>query len=124
MAHEGNGDMKPSLLGLSLRACNPANALESVYHVLDVLEGSPAEVSSCISIDHITPILSNPFFLSRSLSLSPLISSFFLSMPFLLSIPFSLFLPSPSCPSSLLSYCPAPASFCFVPSSSPPTIPL
>lgn len=36
---------KPSLLGLSLRACNPANALESVYHVLDVLEGSPAEVS-------------------------------------------------------------------------------
>lgn len=38
---------KPSLLGLSLRACNPVNALESVYHVLDVLEGSPAEVS-CI----------------------------------------------------------------------------
>ncbi|WRT69655.1 uncharacterized protein IL334_006645 [Kwoniella shivajii] len=36
---------KPSLLGLSLRVCNPANALESVYHVLDVLEGSPAEVS-------------------------------------------------------------------------------
>lgn len=33
-------------LGLSLRACNPANALESVYHVLDVLEGSPAEVST------------------------------------------------------------------------------
>jgi hypothetical protein len=38
-------DQKPSLLGLSLRVCNPANALESVYHVLDVLEGSPAEVS-------------------------------------------------------------------------------
>ncbi|OCF35232.1 hypothetical protein I316_03275 [Kwoniella heveanensis BCC8398] len=36
---------KPSLLGLSLRVCHPANALESVYHVLDVLEGSPAEVS-------------------------------------------------------------------------------
>ena len=36
---------KPSLLGLSLRVCNPARALESVYHVLDVLEGSPAEVS-------------------------------------------------------------------------------
>jgi Tfp pilus assembly protein PilV len=35
---------KPSLLGISLRACNPAHALESVYHVLDVLEGSPAEV--------------------------------------------------------------------------------
>lgn len=39
-------DRKPSLLGLSLRVCNPARALESVYHVLDVLEGSPAEVSS------------------------------------------------------------------------------
>ena len=34
----------PGTLGLSLRACDPANALESVYHVLDVLEGSPAEV--------------------------------------------------------------------------------
>ena len=53
LAHgQGNGngdsernDRKPSLLGLSLRACNPAHALESVYHVLDVLEGSPAEVS-------------------------------------------------------------------------------
>jgi hypothetical protein len=33
------------ILGLSLRACDPANALESVYHVLDVLEGSPAEAS-------------------------------------------------------------------------------
>ena len=47
----GNGDSdrtekKPSLLGLSLRACDPAHALESVYHVLDVLEGSPAEVSA------------------------------------------------------------------------------
>jgi hypothetical protein len=38
-------ERKPSLLGLSLRVCNPARALESVYHVLDVLEGSPAEVS-------------------------------------------------------------------------------
>ncbi|WWD20265.1 hypothetical protein CI109_104741 [Kwoniella shandongensis] len=41
----GEGTPKPSLLGLSLRVCNPAHALESVYHVLDVLEGSPAEVS-------------------------------------------------------------------------------
>jgi len=38
-------DARPSLLGLSLRVCNPFHALESVYHVLDVLEGSPAEVS-------------------------------------------------------------------------------
>ena len=35
---------KPSL-GLSVRVCNPSNALESVYHVLDVLEGSPAEMA-------------------------------------------------------------------------------
>lgn len=42
---EGEEGKKPSLLGLSLRVCNPARALESVYHVLDVLEGSPAEVS-------------------------------------------------------------------------------
>jgi hypothetical protein len=42
---EADADRKPSLLGLSLRVCNPARALESVYHVLDVLEGSPAEVS-------------------------------------------------------------------------------
>jgi hypothetical protein len=41
---EGEEEKKPSLLGLSLRVCNPARALESVYHVLDVLEGSPAEV--------------------------------------------------------------------------------
>jgi hypothetical protein len=39
---EGEEEKKPSLL--SLRVCNPARALESVYHVLDVLEGSPAEV--------------------------------------------------------------------------------
>ena len=37
------GKNQPSLLGLSLRICNPSHALESVYHVLDVLEGSPAE---------------------------------------------------------------------------------
>lgn len=44
--HADGSAPKPSLLGLSLRMCNPAHALESVYHVLDVLEGSPAEVSS------------------------------------------------------------------------------
>ena len=41
---EDEEEKKPSLLGLSLRVCNPARALESVYHVLDVLEGSPAKV--------------------------------------------------------------------------------
>jgi len=38
-------DVKTPSLGLSLRVCNPAHALESVYHVLDVLEGSPAEMA-------------------------------------------------------------------------------
>jgi hypothetical protein len=47
---EGEEEKKPSLLGLSLRVCNPARALESVYHVLDVLEGSPAEVSSAPNV--------------------------------------------------------------------------
>ncbi|WVQ96009.1 hypothetical protein IAU59_003109 [Kwoniella sp. CBS 9459] len=42
------GSPKPSLLGLSLRVCHPANALESVYHVLDVLEGSPAEMAGLV----------------------------------------------------------------------------
>ncbi|TYJ54612.1 hypothetical protein B9479_004742 [Cryptococcus floricola] len=44
----GDPDAKPSLLGLSLRVCNPAHALESVYHVLDVLEGSPAEMAGLV----------------------------------------------------------------------------
>ncbi|KAL7425038.1 hypothetical protein Q5752_000726 [Cryptotrichosporon argae] len=34
---------KKSLLGLTMRVCNPAQALESVWHILEVLEGSPAE---------------------------------------------------------------------------------
>jgi S1-C subfamily serine protease len=38
-------DVKTPSLGLSLRVCNPTHALESVYHVLDVLEGSPAEMA-------------------------------------------------------------------------------
>lgn len=41
----GEDEKKVSLLGLSLRVCNPAHALESVYHVLDVLEESPAEMA-------------------------------------------------------------------------------
>ncbi|EAL19563.1 hypothetical protein CNBG1920 [Cryptococcus deneoformans B-3501A] len=44
----GDPNAKPSLLGLSLRVCNPAHALESVYHVLDVLEGSPAEMAGLV----------------------------------------------------------------------------
>lgn len=40
----GSGKARASLLGLSVRVCNPAAALESVWHILEVLEGSPAEV--------------------------------------------------------------------------------
>jgi hypothetical protein len=40
----GQDTSRPSLLGLSLRLCNPSSALESVWHILEVLEGSPAEV--------------------------------------------------------------------------------
>ncbi|OCH91933.1 hypothetical protein OBBRIDRAFT_727827 [Obba rivulosa] len=40
-AHDANA--KPSLLGLSMRMCEPELALDNVWHVLDVLEGSPAE---------------------------------------------------------------------------------
>jgi hypothetical protein len=32
-----------SLLGLSLRFCTPEKALENVWHVLEILEDSPAE---------------------------------------------------------------------------------
>jgi hypothetical protein len=35
----------PSLLGLSLKLCDPSEALSQVWHILEVLEGSPAEVS-------------------------------------------------------------------------------
>lgn len=49
--------LQPSLLGLSLRLCDPAEGLGQVWHILDVLEGSPAEVSMyavlpcCLSTD-------------------------------------------------------------------------
>jgi len=40
--------MRPSLLGLSMRICEPEFALENVWHVLDVLEGSPAESAGLV----------------------------------------------------------------------------
>lgn len=46
---------KASLLGISVRVCNPALALENVWHILEVLESSPAEVScSCSSTSRAT----------------------------------------------------------------------
>lgn len=41
-------DVKPSLLGLSVRMCESEFSLESVWHVLDVLEGSPAESAGLV----------------------------------------------------------------------------
>ena len=41
-------DSQPSLLGLSLRMCEPESSLENVWHVLDVLEGSPAESAGLV----------------------------------------------------------------------------
>lgn len=45
---EPEADRKPSLLGLSMRICNPELALDNVWHVLDVLEGSPAESAGLV----------------------------------------------------------------------------
>lgn len=39
---------KPSLLGLSMRLCEPESSLDNVWHVLDVLEGSPAESAGLV----------------------------------------------------------------------------
>jgi len=39
---------QPSLLGLSMRMCEPETSLDNVWHVLDVLEGSPAESAGLV----------------------------------------------------------------------------
>ena len=43
-----DANAKPSLLGLSMRMCEPELALDNVWHVLDVLEGSPAESAGLV----------------------------------------------------------------------------
>ena len=45
---EPDDGRKPSLLGLSMRMCEPELAVENVWHVLDVLEGSPAESAGLV----------------------------------------------------------------------------
>ncbi|KAK7056981.1 hypothetical protein VNI00_002699 [Paramarasmius palmivorus] len=46
---------QPSLLGLSMRMCEPEFALDNVWHVLDVMEGSPAESAGLVPYgDYIT----------------------------------------------------------------------
>ncbi|KAF8574892.1 hypothetical protein K439DRAFT_1407335 [Ramaria rubella] len=44
----GASSSQPSLLGLSMRLCEPEFALDNVWHVLDVLEGSPAESAGLV----------------------------------------------------------------------------
>lgn len=39
---------QPSLLGLSMRICDPASSLDAVWHILEVLEGSPAESAGLV----------------------------------------------------------------------------
>ncbi|KAL7416679.1 GRASP55/65 PDZ-like domain-containing protein [Mrakia frigida] len=46
--HSSTDGGQASLLGLSLRFCTPAMALENVWHVLDVMEGSPAESAGLV----------------------------------------------------------------------------
>lgn len=47
-AHEPDSERKPSLLGLSMRMCSPETSMDNVWHVLDVLEGSPAESAGLV----------------------------------------------------------------------------
>ena len=39
---------QPSLLGLTLRLCNPLETVSHVWHVLDVIEGSPADSAGLV----------------------------------------------------------------------------
>ncbi|KDR82690.1 hypothetical protein GALMADRAFT_238179 [Galerina marginata CBS 339.88] len=41
-------NLQPSLLGLSMRLCQPETASDNVWHVLDVIEGSPAESAGLV----------------------------------------------------------------------------
>jgi len=50
-SNEINGsdvNSKPSLLGLSMRICEPEKSMDNVWHVLDVIEGSPAESAGLV----------------------------------------------------------------------------
>jgi len=45
---EPDKNVQPSLLGLSMRVCQPLIATDKVWHVLDVIEGSPAESAGLV----------------------------------------------------------------------------
>ncbi|WFD23849.1 hypothetical protein MEQU1_002543 [Malassezia equina] len=41
-------DAQPSLLGLTLRLCNPMDTISHTWHILDVVEGSPADSAGLV----------------------------------------------------------------------------
>lgn len=43
-----DSDPQPSLLGLSMRMCEPEFSGDNVWHVMDVIEGSPAESAGLV----------------------------------------------------------------------------
>lgn len=47
-SHHPPPSAQPSLLGLSMRLCQLEQAADNVWHVLDVLEGSPAESAGLV----------------------------------------------------------------------------
>ncbi|KAJ8519002.1 hypothetical protein ONZ45_g3997 [Pleurotus djamor] len=47
-ANDNESDHQPSLLGLSMRLCQPELSMDNVWHVLDILEGSPAESAGLV----------------------------------------------------------------------------
>ncbi|KAF9468614.1 GRASP55/65 PDZ-like domain-containing protein [Collybia nuda] len=48
ITQDAGSNPQPSLLGLSMRMCEPETASDNVWHVLDVLEGSPAESAGLV----------------------------------------------------------------------------
>lgn len=48
MASSQQPPSNPSLLGLSMRLCEAESALEHVWHILEILEGSPAESAGLV----------------------------------------------------------------------------
>ncbi|KAF8636010.1 hypothetical protein AX15_000171 [Amanita polypyramis BW_CC] len=47
-ANNSDPNFSPSLLGLSMRICEPEKSTDNVWHVLDVIEGSPAESAGLV----------------------------------------------------------------------------
>lgn len=46
--NNSQSNAQPSLLGLTLRLCNPLETISHVWHVLEVIEGSPADSAGLV----------------------------------------------------------------------------